>query len=79
MQLTIVLHGILDIDDHHITPCRSYERPRVLAVDEQTCPRPMSIWVTGSVRNFKIVCHCVASRRELLIEVGGNAVTVGPA
>lgn len=76
---TVVLHGVLDIDRHHVTPVGLDGWGRVLAVDQKAQARTIAVWVASGVGDLQVVGDSVASRWEFLVEVGGNAVSVGPA
>jgi len=75
----IVLHAVLDRDADCVAPSGSDGRPWKLSIEEQTGSVTTAIRIAGGIGDLQIVCHGVSCGRELLVEVGSNAVAVLPA
>jgi len=75
----VVLQGVLDGDGKSVTPVGLDGRSRVLTVDQITWLVSVAIHVAGGVGNFEVVRDSLASGWVLLVEVGGNAVSIAPA
>lgn len=75
----VILHLIVDVDDHIVAPFCPDGRARVLAIDLQAKLVTVAVRIASGVGDREVVGDSVAGRGKFLIEIGGNAVTILPA
>lgn len=62
-----------------ISPRGSNDGSRILAIDKEAKTIAVTIRVAGRVCDGEFVVHSLSGGGELLVEIGGNAVTIFPA
>jgi len=76
---TVVLHVVGDLDLEMISPRGSNGGSRILAINQKAEALAVAIRIASRVGDREFMVDCLAGRRELLVEIGGNAETILPA